>query len=645
MEKINFKSIITTEDDRVFRIIHYVTLLILIGFASLILERLIFKEYELITSYAVFTSILFIAFILIKLKQSTLGGYLVIADLLGFAFYISYLHNGLNNAMLFAIPGILLLAGLMFPESEFYIFTFFALVIIIVIGLLEVNGLLIKEKTAYTISDVFDRSLVVLLSALGVKIFSNEIRRSLKFAKERETEIRVKIDEVTASESRFRSLFENSLDPLLLVDETLQFIDCNKTTFEFLNVNSKEMVIGKNLLNFSDELQSGGVLSIVKIEDIKRIISQNETKVIEWVFSNKRFAELSFTLIPFGNKNYYLSHWRDITERKIYENELKEKQLFIERVTEQSPDIIYILNVIKNEFIFVNQNVGGLLGYTKNDLPADFNSSFRMLIHPDDISVFTNYHKNIEKMEGKYIFEYEYRLKAKDGTWKWFAGREKEFQREDGKTITVLGVLTDVSERKKSEEAIKLSEEKFSKAFKSSPVSINITRISDGKFIDVNNTFELLTGYKREEVIGVSGKDLGIWNDNNQGIFLFDVALGQKKVKDELVNFSDRYGNTHICRYTSERIELNGEGCLLAIVNDITEQYKTEQALIEAERKFSSVFKSSPNALLITSYEDKTVLEINDIALKIIGKERDEVIGKTLDELQFISEQDRKKTC
>ena len=72
-------------------------------------------------------------------------------------------------------------------------------------------------------------------------------------------------------------------------------------------------------------------------------------------------------------------------------------------------------------------------------------------------------------------------------------------------------VAQDVTERNRAEEALRQSEDRFAKAFRTSPDSININRLEDGVYLEINEGFAALTGYTTEEVIGRSSLEIGIW--------------------------------------------------------------------------------------------------------------------------------------
>lgn len=189
---------------------------------------------------------------------------------------------------------------------------------------------------------------------------------------------------------------------------------------------------------------------------------------------------------------------RDISERKEKENELIEHQLFIQRITEQSPDIIYIYDVEKKKNIYINKDLGEILGYNKSELPNSSIEVIKMLIHPGDLKQFETFYEIIHLQQKDFVFEFNFRLKSKHGEWRWFAGKEKEFQRRGGKIITMIGTLQDISTQKEYEQALLESEEQLSTIFENAPMIMVLTTMN-GRILKMNKTAYQLTGKTKLE--------------------------------------------------------------------------------------------------------------------------------------------------
>jgi PAS domain S-box-containing protein len=140
-----------------------------------------------------------------------------------------------------------------------------------------------------------------------------------------------------------------------------------------------------------------------------------------------------------------------------------------------------------------------------------------------------------------------------------------------GSTPAKLILVHDVSERIRAEEALRESEERFSKAFHASPVATTITKLKNGLFIDINESFLQMTGYERAEVIGRTSLDLDIWSTpEDRNDFLAHLKR-EGSVRDNERTMYTKQGEPLTILLSAEVIELGGEPCLLMRLQNITE--------------------------------------------------------------------------
>ncbi|NQU56991.1 MAG: diguanylate cyclase [Rhodospirillales bacterium] len=135
---------------------------------------------------------------------------------------------------------------------------------------------------------------------------------------------------------------------------------------------------------------------------------------------------------------------------------------------------------------------------------------------------------------------------------------------------------TDISERKDAEKALRQSEERFSKAFNSSPVSIAIVGIRDGIFFDVNDHWCVTTGYDRPNVIGKSVVEIGFWQNFRQRIDLIKTLRRDGCIRDFEGTLITRNGEARECVFNGEKIIINNEEYLLVLFHDVTERKRAE---------------------------------------------------------------------
>ncbi|GAB4371647.1 MAG: hypothetical protein Kow00121_13310 [Elainellaceae cyanobacterium] len=134
-------------------------------------------------------------------------------------------------------------------------------------------------------------------------------------------------------------------------------------------------------------------------------------------------------------------------------------------------------------------------------------------------------------------------------------------------------------ERRQAEEAIRISQEKFSKAFRSSPSGITITTIREGRFIEVNDSYLRMLGYTREEMIGKSSLDLDIWVNTDDRETITRLLQAQGTVSNVEVELQRKSGDRFLGLVSAEIIDLEDEPCLLGITTDITVLKQATRAL------------------------------------------------------------------
>ena len=147
-------------------------------------------------------------------------------------------------------------------------------------------------------------------------------------------------------------------------------------------------------------------------------------------------------------------------------------------------------------------------------------------------------------------------------------------------------VIRDITQRQRAEEVLRKSEEKFLKLFRGSPVAVALSSVKDGRFIEVNNTFERFFGYRHEEVIGSKVSDIGIWVDPSQREGLTKRLLSEGSVRDLELRFRTKNGDILTCLVSAEQIEVGSEHCILSVTSDITERKLAEEALRTSEERF-----------------------------------------------------------
>lgn len=227
----------------------------------------------------------------------------------------------------------------------------------------------------------------------------------------------------------------------------------------------------------------------------------------------------------------------------------------------------------EGRFLFVSPTYCKLFGM---DSSALIGNSYEPLIHPDDRD---STRAAVQKL-GTYPHTcyIEQRAKTVLG-WRWLAWSDKAILDKKGKIYSIIGVGRDITEQKKVEQELLDSEMKFQKAFRNSPNLMLISTVAKGLILDINDKFVSTLNVKREDIIGKTTAELGLYKTASRSEVVSRL-LNDGKISDMEFILSDMKTNRELHGlFSAELIELNGEQCLVSIFNDITELKMTQKEL------------------------------------------------------------------
>ncbi len=187
--------------------------------------------------------------------------------------------------------------------------------------------------------------------------------------------------------------------------------------------------------------------------------------------------------------------------------------------------------------------------------------------------------------------------------------------------------------RARAMEALRSSEETFSKVFRFSPDAISVSDMETGLYIDVNESFQRLFGYSRAEVIGRSSRELGHWVEQKDRDRLLELLRTNGSARGFRSLAKRRDGEVRSFDVAAEVVEIGGRRTIVVAGNDITEQLRADQALRESEAKFSKVFHASPISIIISDLETGRIVDANEAFQRIFECTLQEAIGRSTLEL------------
>ncbi|MEN6349226.1 MAG: ATP-binding protein [Syntrophomonas sp.] len=184
-------------------------------------------------------------------------------------------------------------------------------------------------------------------------------------------------------------------------------------------------------------------------------------------------------------------------------------------------------------------------------------------------------------LDGKVIDCLETELTYPDGYT--YQMNDYIFNDVDGSEM-LLSFGLDITKHKQAETALKLSEEKFSKAFNASPMPMTISRLDDGQILDANEGFVNLIGSDSDEVSDKTALELGFWKDIEERNRIKNMITKKLPVRNMEVNFYNRLGEQWLGLYSAEALDVNDEQCIISVINDITKQRQMEIEMTRLDR-------------------------------------------------------------
>ena len=214
-----------------------------------------------------------------------------------------------------------------------------------------------------------------------------------------------------------------------------------------------------------------------------------------------------FIYDDYGNPVKMIGTSQDITSQYLIQQELKEKQTFIQKITDSTPSIIATYNINTGEYLFVSQGLKKLLGYEPDEAMKKGIHFFVEIIHPDDALLIQQQNNqaleeaNVDPLNNDMIIEFRYRMRHKNGQYKWFQTYGTIFDRNaEGKVEQVLNISHDITERIEAEQKVEEQEFFIQQIAEASPTILYIFDIRSNSIEYINREIYFILGYTTDEI-------------------------------------------------------------------------------------------------------------------------------------------------
>ncbi len=422
------------------------------------------------------------------------------------------------------------------------------------------------------------------------------------------------------SEERFSKAFR--ANPAAVTISTLQdgrYLDVN-AGFQKFSGYSREELIGRaasELIWPEKDHRTAFVERLQQDEAVHELEVRLRTKSGE-----DRDVLISAERIRLGGETCVLSITQDITERKRAEEalrrseaELKEAQR-VAQVGSWTWDIGSGVVTWSDELYRIAGRDPG------QDLPRVEN--FSALYTPES---WNRVQQAVEDtLQSGRPFDLEAERVRADGAKCWVQMRCTPVRDGAGRIIALRGTTQDITERKRTEEALRQSEERFSKAFRVSPAAMSISTLREGRYVDINESCTKILGFERDELTGKLAPDL-IWERPQDRIAFVERVKRDKFVREMEAKLRTKSGNIRDTLLSAELIQIGGDECLLIITDDVTERKRTEETVRRLSLQKQLILDSAGEGIYGLNLQGR-VMFINSAAARMLGWQPSELIGR-----------------
>ena len=333
-----------------------------------------------------------------------------------------------------------------------------------------------------------------------------------------------------------------------------------------------------------------------------------------------------------GNLLRYVGATLDVTERKKGEESLRTSEKQFKVLTENVESAVALIDE-SGAFSIVNSSFLGIF-----DIPPD---ATILNVNDRDWSQWQVFDERGTLLE---VDEHPVRKAALTRTvvknqlvavkspasqdLKWLLISAEPILDVKGEVQHLICTYYDITERKAAEDALKRSEQMFSMAFHKNTAPMLLARMEDGKVMDVNEEWLRLTGFQREEVVGKTAREHGVWKNLEEREEIISELMRNGSVRNRECRCLRKGGEEFSILFSAQIVSVHGESLMLSSAIDVSDRTAIEEALHQSKAYLQAVLDTTPDAIFLKDRDGRLLLA-NPATLAIIGKPAEAVIGKT----------------
>jgi len=450
-----------------------------------------------------------------------------------------------------------------------------------------------------------------------------------------DTERRMNEAALQAREAKYRALYENSHDAILLTNPGYgTILTANPAACKLFGYSEQELISlrrGK-LLDMSDSGMAAAFAQraetgegAAELTFIRKGGERFVARVASKLFTDENGQQMSCTTI------------QDITARKKAEEALRRSEARFRSLVEYAP--LGIVQTDRNgSALSANRKFAEISGYAQNEITGFVHLETAL---PEDRAFVMELSRKFSAGETE-TTNYERRMRRKNGATIWVRVNAKLLPDEPGKPREGMVLYEDITERKQAEEALCKSEERSRLLYENAPVGI-IQIDRNGEVVYANRKFAEISGYSPEEAVGLTSADVSLLEERERNKQLKELLFAGKIEPINIERRLLRKDKSVIWVRQTATIMHDAQGRPqwgIVILEDVTEKKQAEEALQQSEEKFRATFEQAPLGIAECSIEGRFV-EANSKLVEILGYSKDEITHLTIRDVTHPSDLER----
>jgi PAS domain S-box-containing protein len=424
-------------------------------------------------------------------------------------------------------------------------------------------------------------------------------------------------------------------DPIFVKDRQHRYILANDALCALAG-RKREDILGKTDYDFFPKEQVDVFWEQDEIVFETRQAAENEEEITEAGGNVRTMVAKKTLFISNADEEFIVGAIRDITERKEAELALQAAHGELQNVIEFLPDATFVVDRDK-KVIYWNRAIEEMTGVNKRDIlgKGDYEYAIPFYGHrrPMFIDVVMHEKAEIEKLydnfqrKGMSIYGEAYVAGAYQGKGAHLWSTAAPLLSSSGEEIGYIQSLRDISDRKRAEDELRQSEEKYRQLFETVSDAIIVFDGKTRRFIDVNEKACHLYGYSREEFLELKHNDISAEPDKSNASI--EETLTGRRTLVPLRHHRKKDGTLFPAEISSSSFVLAGKKVLCGVVRDISQRIRTEEA-IRQQLKFQQTLIDTIPTPIFYKNKDGRYLGCNYSFESYVGVRKVDIIGKTV---------------